>query len=238
MQPNHEPPVTLEELIRVVLARNPEADALTHLADAVLVSQFLDEQADHLVGHFVDQARQAGASWTTIGQSMGVSKQAAQQRFVPPVDDELEVGRGKLFSRFTQRAGTAVAAAREEAQRLGSAQVAPEHLVLGLLHEPDGLAGQALAAQDVTLDRARAALGSGRARGGHPRFARETKKVLQLAVREALRLGHNYIGTEHLLLAVFRAGGSGTDLLKGLGVDEDVARRFIGDAVERLGRGR
>ena len=76
-------PVTLDALIAFVKAQRPGGGPLDNLSDAVAVSTRLGEQSDHLIGHFVDQARRSGASWSQIGASMGVSKQAAQQRFVP-----------------------------------------------------------------------------------------------------------------------------------------------------------
>src|SRR6185312_484581 len=121
MTTDPEPAVTLDHLVRVVVSHNPEGDALVHLRDAVLVSRFLEEQADQLIGHFVDEARHSGASWTTIGQSLGVSKQAAQQRFVL-AEDNLADLRGRMFSRFTPRARQAVQTGREEAQRLDADQ--------------------------------------------------------------------------------------------------------------------
>ena len=74
-------PVRLDELINAI--KSVHTDALDQLADAVLAAEHLGEVADHLIGHFVDQARRSGASWTDIGKSMGVTKQAAQKRFVP-----------------------------------------------------------------------------------------------------------------------------------------------------------
>ena len=71
----------LDDLIEAIT--NVHSDALDQLSDAVIVADHLGEVADHLIGHFVDQARRSGASWTDIGRSMGVTKQAAQQRFVP-----------------------------------------------------------------------------------------------------------------------------------------------------------
>ena len=76
-------PVRLHDLIDHVVGLHPDGTALDHLADAVAAGTQLDELQDHLVGHFVDQARRSGASWTEIGASLGVSKQGAQQRFVP-----------------------------------------------------------------------------------------------------------------------------------------------------------
>src|SRR5215210_2525521 len=89
-------PVRLDDLIEAITKASP--DALEQLSGAVLVAGRLGEVADHLIGHFVDQARRSGASWTDIGRSMGVTKQAAQKRFVPrdlPLDPE------QGFTRFT-----------------------------------------------------------------------------------------------------------------------------------------
>src|SRR5256885_1329932 len=100
-------PARLDDLIDYVRARHPDGDPLERLSDAVLASEQLGELADHLIGHFVDQARKAGASWTDIGQSMGVSKQAAQKRFVTKhSDQDMPLGAG-LFGRFTTRARSA-----------------------------------------------------------------------------------------------------------------------------------
>src|SRR3981081_4294136 len=95
-------PVSLDHLISQVKARHPDGNSLDNLSAAVTVSAQLDEQADHLLGHFVDQARRSGASWSQIGARMGVTKQAAQQRFVPR--GEAKPLRRGDFSRFTDRA--------------------------------------------------------------------------------------------------------------------------------------
>src|SRR5215471_17618461 len=90
-------PVPLDSLIAFVKSQHPGADTLQNLSDAVELADQLDEQSDALIGHFVDQARRSGASWSQIGVSMGVSKQAAQQRFVSRWESA-------EFSRFTTRA--------------------------------------------------------------------------------------------------------------------------------------
>ena len=79
-------PVRLDDLIDAI--KKVHSDALEQLSDAVLAAEHLDDVADHLIGHFVDQARRSGASWTEIGRSMGVTKQAAQKRFVPKGPEE------------------------------------------------------------------------------------------------------------------------------------------------------
>ena len=122
-------PVRLDELITAI--KKSHEDALEQLSDAVLAASHLGDVADHLVGHFVDQARRSGASWTEIGQSMNVSKQAVQKRFVPK--EQADPSGNADFSRFTQRARNVVMAAHNEAVAAGNAEVSPGHLVLGLL---------------------------------------------------------------------------------------------------------
>src|SRR6478609_7958451 len=105
-------PVRLHELIDAI--KKVHNNELDQLSDAVLAGEHLGEVADHLIGHFVDQARRSGASWTDIGKSMGVTKQAAQKRFVPKAEaTTLDPEQG--FGRFTPRARGAVVAAQNVA---------------------------------------------------------------------------------------------------------------------------
>src|SRR5437763_12906728 len=138
-------PVRLDDLIDAV--KSSHTEPLGQLAVAVVAADHLGDVADHLIGHFVDQARKTGASWTEIGQSMGVTKQAAQKRFVPKASDGGDLPSGAFppdpvkFDRFTDRARRAVVAAVEEgAIKLHHDRLLPEHLVLGVLHEQEGLA--------------------------------------------------------------------------------------------------
>src|SRR4029450_13829380 len=145
-------PVRLDDLIDAIT--KVHSDALDQLTDAVLAADPLGEVADHLIGHFVDQARRSGASWSDIGRSMGVTKQAAQKRFVPkgePVD--LDPAQG--FSRFTQRARNVVMAAQNEARAAGNPTIAPAHLVLGLLSEPESLAVRVITGRGISVDAVR-----------------------------------------------------------------------------------
>jgi hypothetical protein len=190
------PPVRLDELIAAI-SQNRDS-ALDRLADAVLLADHLGELADHLIGHFVDQARRSGASWTDIGRSMGVTKQAAQKRFVPKGD--LDPSQG--FHRFSDAARSVVVASMNEATATGSPEIRPEHLILGLL----GTAGQAagiLAAAGVTSEAIRSGLPepTGEVPEIVPYDAR-SRKALELTFREALRLGHDGVGTGHILLAL------------------------------------
>src|SRR5918992_4810469 len=121
--------IRLDDLIAAIKKVHPEP--LDQLQDAVIAADHLGEVADHLTGLFVDQARRSGASWTDIGRSMGVSKQAAQKRFVPKGESDLDPSQG--FSRFTPRARNVVVAAQEAARAAGNTTITPGHLVLGLL---------------------------------------------------------------------------------------------------------
>ncbi|MEV8055042.1 Clp protease N-terminal domain-containing protein [Streptomyces antimycoticus] len=230
-------PVRLDDLIEAI--KKVHTDALEQLTDAVIAAEHLDEVADHLIGHFVDQARRSGASWTDIGKSMGVTRQAAQKRFVPKAPGEpsdLDPSQG--FSRYTPRARNTVMAAANEARAASSGEVRPEHLVLGLLHEPEGLAAKAILAQGVPLDTVRQA-----ATAALPPAVEElpelipydagARKVLELTFREALRLGHNYIGTEHILLALLEHE-DGAGLLTGMGIDKATAVDTLTRALTRI----
>jgi hypothetical protein len=233
-------PIKLEALIAHVLAEHPDTDALQHLADAVEVSTHLGEIADHLIGHFVDEARTEGASWTEIGSHMGVTKQAVQKRFVPKESEDPDFPEGGRLSRFTPRARHTVQAARKRAASTGSTHVTNTHLLLGLLTEPDGLAGKAIEAVGVPIatveTTATATLSARRRRAARSvNFSREAKKTLELSLREALRLEHNYIGTEHLLLGLLRnAGDPAVALLERLGVTHDGAEAEIRKLLEAV----
>ena len=130
-------PVRLDELISAI--KTVHTDALDQLADAVLAAEHLGEIADHLIGHFVDQARRSGASWTDIGKSMGVTKQAAQKRFVPRAEaSAIDPDQG--FGRFTPRARNAVVVAQNAAHDAANTEITPDHLLLGVLSDPGALA--------------------------------------------------------------------------------------------------
>jgi hypothetical protein len=226
-------PVRLDDLIQTIKKVHPEV--LEQLSSAVIAADALGEVADHLIGHFVDQARRSGASWTDIGRSMGVTKQAAQKRFVtkPGGDSDLDPSQG--FSRYTPRARNVVIGAQNAAHAAGNVLIGTEHLVLGLLAEPDGIGAKAITAQDVSLEAVRQAATAALAPAAAEvpaliPFDAQAKKALELTFREALRLGHNYVGTEHILLALLELE-DGAGLLSGLGIDKASADQFIGEAL-------
>ncbi|CAG6396249.1 ATP-dependent Clp protease ATP-binding subunit [Streptomyces cocklensis] len=232
-------PVRLSDLIDYVKQLHPDGDPLADLEHAVTVAAYLDEVADHLIGHFVDQARRAGASWTDIGQHMGVSKQAAQKRFVPKIPEDLGLNVEANFSRFTPRARKAVADAQEEARSARHGAIEPGHLVLGLLDQPDTFATRALADLGTTPDAVRAAVATQgeekRPLTGHLPISPAAKKTLQLVFREALRLGHNYIGTEHILLGVLSDDqDTSAQALTGLGVTHQAVEEWLVTALAEL----
>ncbi|KAA9152480.1 ATP-dependent Clp protease ATP-binding subunit [Amycolatopsis acidicola] len=219
-------PVRLDDLIESVKSRNPGADALQQLAGAMAVADEVGEVADHLIGHFVDQARRSGASWSEIGANMGVSKQAAQKRFVPK-EFSFEDATAH-FSRFTDRARRVLVHSERSARGVGNEQIEPLHILLGLIGEREGLAAKAIekfgGSPAVLGERITAALPPG---GGEPDvhipFSPQSRKVIELTVREALRLGHNYVGTEHILLGLLEQGeGPAADILVELGVTKEV----------------
>ena len=117
-----------------------------------------------------------------------------------------------MFERFTDRARRVVVLAQEEARHLDHNYIGTEHILLGLIHEREGVAAQSLEALGISLEGVRAQVveivGHGSdAPSGHIPFTPRAKKVLELSLREALSLGHNYIGTEHILLGLIREGG-------------------------------
>ncbi|GLW07839.1 hypothetical protein Misp01_29690 [Microtetraspora sp. NBRC 13810] len=220
-------PARLDDLIDYVKTRHPGGGALEHLSDAVLAGEQLGELADHLIGHFVDQARRAGASWTEIGQSMGVSKQAAQKRFVTNRPDERELFHGGVWARFTDQARHVVVQAQGEARGARHDHIGTEHVLLGLLCEPDAPAVRAIRALGVTPDMLRGAVAAvlgppAEEVGDHIAFTSGARKVLELTIRESLRMGDEHIGTEHILLGVLgEEEGTGARILAGLGVTRE-----------------
>jgi ATP-dependent Clp protease ATP-binding subunit ClpA len=198
-------PVRLDDLISAI--KKVHDEPLEQLTDAMLAAEALGEVADHLIGHFVDQARRSGASWTEIGQCMGVTKQAAQKRFVPKAQTD-PINPNDGFSRFTPRARNVVVEATNKAHAMSNDEIQPGHLLLALFADPASVAVRLLENQGVDADAAAAAVKPSEPVAAMPAlipFSGAARKVLELTFREALRMGHNYIGTEHVLLALFEA---------------------------------
>jgi ATP-dependent Clp protease ATP-binding subunit ClpA len=138
-----------------------------------------------------------------------------------------------MFERFTDRARQVVVLAQEEARMLNHDYIGTEHILLGLIHEGDGLAARSLESLGISLDAVRQQveeiIGRGQqAPSGHIPFTPRAKKVLELSLRESLQLGHGYIGTEHILLGLLREGdGVAAQVLVRLGADLDRVLRQV-----------
>jgi ATP-dependent Clp protease ATP-binding subunit ClpC len=138
-----------------------------------------------------------------------------------------------MFERFTDRARRVVVLAQEEARMLNHNYIGTEHILLGLIHEGEGVAAKAMEGMGISLEAVRAQveeiIGQGQqAPSGHIPFTPRAKKVLELSLREALQLGHNYIGTEHILLGLIREGeGVAAQVLVKLGADLNRVRQQV-----------
>ncbi len=138
-----------------------------------------------------------------------------------------------MFERFTDRARNVVVLAQDEARLLNHNYIGTEHILLGLIHEGEGVAAKALDLLGISLEAVRQQveeiIGRGQqAPSGHIPFTPRAKKVLELSLREALQLGHNYIGTEHILLGLIREGkGVAAQVLVELGGNLDRVRQQV-----------
>ena len=138
-----------------------------------------------------------------------------------------------MFERFTDRARRVVVLAQEEARLLNHSYIGTEHILLGLIHEGEGVAAKALESLNISLEAVRAQVEEiigqgGSSPSGHIPFTPRAKKVLELSLREALQLGHNYIGTEHILLGLIREGeGVAAQVLVKLGADLSRVRQQV-----------
>jgi hypothetical protein len=194
------PAPSLSDLIAVVDADAASSSPLDRLATASTTAADLAEAGDALLGHFVDQCRRAGHSWTEISGALGVSKQAAHKRFTLPAP---------AMERFTPRAKAALDAATTASLAMGHRFIGTEHLLLGLFHDEQAIAAVILSGAGFT---SKAVAGKvlevtpqgGTAGPGEASYTPKAAEALAGALSEALELGHNYIGTEHLLLALYR----------------------------------
>ncbi|MFS8583606.1 MAG: Clp protease N-terminal domain-containing protein, partial [Acidimicrobiia bacterium] len=138
-----------------------------------------------------------------------------------------------MFERFTDRARRVVVLAQEEARLLNHNYIGTEHILLGLIHEGEGVAAKALESLGISLEAVRQQVEEiigqgGSSPSGHIPFTPRAKKVLELSLREALQLGHNYIGTEHILLGLIREGeGVAAQVLVKLGADLSRVRQQV-----------
>jgi ATP-dependent Clp protease ATP-binding subunit ClpA len=249
------PPPTLQELIDTVRQDSSSDQPLDQLVAAAAAAAQLEETTDALLGYFVDRCRRDGRSWTEISAALGVTKQAVHKRFAAAVATHIAAANpAPTFERFTDRARHVMAGSSQAAIALGDDFVGTEHLLLALFTEPDGIAGRALAAMDVSEETVRAAiLAAGNrtaeaadspvegaaAAGTRPPFSGSAKRALRDALAVALEFGHNYIGTEHLLLALYRNGDSlAAQILMQAGAVESTARAQVEAMLRGYGLGR
>src|SRR6201996_1782929 len=219
--------ISLTDLIERLDADLPEATALARITEAQLRARTLSDLGDQLVGHYVGKAKQAGASWSEIGDAIGVSKQAAQQRHTPAP-----------FERFTDLNRHSIVLAQEAARTHRHDFIGTEHLLLGLLGEPRGLAYEVLTATTGSEQRIRDAIedelppAGKKAPRGHIAFRPESKEVIEQARRASADLGHDWVGTEHTLLGLIRAEESAAaQILRDLGFTSDELHQTVKTAI-------
>jgi hypothetical protein len=242
----------LDELIAEVEQGSPSDEPLDRLAAAARRHEQLTDQADQMIGHFVEAARDAKCSWAQIGEVLGVTKQAAQQRhgsrWRSLYPTELVRGlRGRhsgLFQRFTDRARASIVEAQGAARAMGHDHVGTGHVLWALLGDHDSIGGRALARWPLGQDDVRGEIEHRLGQGGpaaeagepvHIRFDSHAKKALELALREALRLGHDHIGTEHVLLGIVRADdGMAAAILRDQGITANDLRAAVVEEIDAL----
>jgi hypothetical protein len=218
------PAPTMTEIIDAIRADSASADPLDQLVTAAEMVAAISEVSDSALGFFVDQCRRNGRSWAEISGALGVTKQAAHKRFTatePTAELLTALAQGGLF------------AAGQEAIRLGHNYVGTEHLLLGLLDSKRGIACQVLNDRGVVRKTVRERIAAivppvpGHLSTPGPYTPRATQ-CLTRATSEALTLGHNYVGTEHLLLAVSAdADGLAAQILTALGTTHDDLRAAV-----------
>jgi hypothetical protein len=225
--------VDLKDLIRAVQDKTLACTDLERIDVAVKHGEMLKSLGDDLIGHFVEEARKTGASWSQIGERLGVSKQAAHQRHIqrgPKLFGRRRRSSGEpFFVRFTQEARDVVVLAQDEARSLRHNYLGNEHLLLALSTKAGSEAERLLRDVGVTEARLRARakvwVGEGRETpSGRIPFTPRSKLALQLARKAA---GSGQIETTHILLGILQVpDGMGVEILDALaGVSRDELRR-------------
>jgi hypothetical protein len=233
-------PVDLNALIKAVQDKTLSCTELERLDVAVKYGELLKGTGDELVGHFVEQARKAGASWTQVGARLGVTKQAAQQRHfrrTPRLFGRRSRSSGPgPFERFTQEAKEVIVTAQEEARSLRHNYVGVEHLLLGLC--ADDIVGPLLRAagarRRAIKEQIRRIVGEGTTTSaGTMSFTPRVKRALELATRAAGR-SDQLVEPAHILLGTleFREG-VGAQILDELSVSREDLRRKAKAVVPR-----
>ena len=217
--------ITLDSLIKDVEASAPSSEPLDLLATASATAEELSETTDALLSHFVDRSRRAGHSWSEIGVALGVTKQAVQKRFT---GGERTNPRG--FEFFTDRVHKLLTKhAVDFAKDMRHRSVGTEDVLGGLLADKRSLAYDALADAGATPSSLRARIeevaprGAGFVDGFTPLAWARIEKALSVA----LEMGHNYVGTEHILLSLIRGEGLASEILEAEGVTDDGVTAYV-----------
>lgn len=209
--------ISLADLIARLDEELPDANYLARISEAQLRNRTLIDLGNQLVDHYVGKAKEAGASWSEIGDAIGVTRQAAQQRHTP-----------NPFERFTNLNRHSIVLAQEAARTYKHDSIGTEHMLLGLLGEPRGLAYTVLVAkagsEQSVRDAVEAALPPAGQKGlrGHIPFRPESKEAIDQASRASAELGNDWVGTEHALLGLIRTEESpAAQILRDLGFTPD-----------------
>jgi hypothetical protein len=223
------PAPSLQELIYLVEAETEDSSPLGRLRAASGLAGHLAEVGDAALGYFVDQARHAGHSWSQIGDALGVSKQAAQQKHTVRQASSPEE---PWFERLTPRARNAISDAELVAREWGHAYVGTEHLLLSLYRDPYGLAAVILVESGLGEDQATEAIAQRVKRGGGARagklpFTPKATAVLDAARSAAVELGHGHVGTEHLLIGLDRIDGVAKEVLTRAGLTPELVDQQV-----------
>jgi hypothetical protein len=216
--------ISLDSLISDVESRAPSPEPLSLLATASATVTELNETTDALLSHFVDRSRRAGHSWSEIGEALGVTKQAVQKRFTG------QYGNPRGYEQFTDRVRRLLKVhAVEFAKEMGHRSIGTEDILGGLLADKRSLAYAALKDAGATPAGIRVRIeevaprGPGYVDGFTPLAWTRIDKALNIA----LEMGHNYIGTEHILLSLIRGEGLAGEILAAEGVTDDEVTAYI-----------
>ena len=198
--------------------------------------QGLAEIGDATLGYFIDQARHDGHSWTEIGDALGVTKQAAQQRHTV----RLSMGpNAPTFEHLTPRARSVASEAEDIARDWGHGYLGTEHLLLALYREPEAIAPQVLVQLGLPQEGAESAIAERMERGarrkeGELAYTPRAIAVFSSALSSALTMHHNYIGTEHLLLGLAQGDGLAAVLLREQGITREMLAQAIDQSLARF----
>ena len=241
----HDPALPDLAALIALVDRAADDGPLEQIGSAEELAADLNRLGDRLIGYFIERARAHGYSWSDIGAHLGITRQAAQQRYTPrwsslTLADLADAG---ALARLTARTREALHRAEDHARRLRHTAVEPEHVMLAVLDDAETLAVKALRTLKSDPARLRRELTARLPPGAADPPAAialhaRTRRCLDASVGEALDLGHNYIGTEHVLLGVLHDRHGVAALLADRGVTLDGARQAIRTLIsEHLRRG-